>query len=130
MFAFGRSSNFPPSGFLPCDGRLLSVQNNAALFSLIGNTYGGDGVNNFALPDYRGLFPIGAGTNANNTFHTNLGQKGGSFSASVPTINISLGPGSNAIGVPTPGQPITTTPPYLAINFAICVEGYYPVSDY
>jgi microcystin-dependent protein len=51
---------FVPSGFLPCDGRLLDVQSNAALFSLIGNTYGGDGIKNFALPDLRGRVVVGA----------------------------------------------------------------------
>lgn len=44
-----------PRGLMPCDGRKLHVKNNEALFSLIGNTYGGDGYNEFALPDYRPL---------------------------------------------------------------------------
>ncbi|MBI2273933.1 MAG: tail fiber protein [Bacteroidetes bacterium] len=42
--------NFEPPGFLFCDGRILSVQQYMALFSLIGNKFGGDGMNNFALP--------------------------------------------------------------------------------
>lgn len=42
-----------PDGMLPCDGRQLDVRNNAALYSLLGNQFGGDGVNNFALPDLR-----------------------------------------------------------------------------
>jgi microcystin-dependent protein len=42
-----------PEGFLPCDGRKLSIRNNEALFSLLGDNYGGDGVNDFALPDLR-----------------------------------------------------------------------------
>jgi microcystin-dependent protein len=46
--------NFPTTGFLPCDGRLLSIANNSALFSLLGTTYGGDGIQTFALPDLRG----------------------------------------------------------------------------
>ncbi len=46
--------DFPTNGFLPCDGRLLSIANNSALFSLLGTTFGGDGMNTFALPDLRG----------------------------------------------------------------------------
>lgn len=41
---------FAPRGWLPCDGRLLSIQQNTALFSLLGNNFGGDGMNNFGLP--------------------------------------------------------------------------------
>jgi microcystin-dependent protein len=42
--------NFAPVGFLPCDGRLMPINQNAALFSLLGTTYGGDGIHTFALP--------------------------------------------------------------------------------
>ncbi len=53
------SVNYAPPGWHFCDGTLLSVCNFASLFSLIGTQYGGDGVNNFALPDLRGRSPIG-----------------------------------------------------------------------
>ncbi|MCS5516901.1 phage tail protein [Pseudomonas qingdaonensis] len=46
--------NFVPKGWLPCDGRLLSTQTNAALFSLLGTQFGSSGNNLFALPDLRG----------------------------------------------------------------------------
>ena len=42
--------SFAPVGFLPCDGRLMPISSNTALFSLLGTTYGGDGITNFALP--------------------------------------------------------------------------------
>ena len=42
--------NFAPVGFLPCDGRLMQINTNTALFSLLGTTYGGDGIHTFALP--------------------------------------------------------------------------------
>jgi len=42
--------NFAPVGFLPCDGRLMQISQNTALFSLLGTTYGGDGIHTFALP--------------------------------------------------------------------------------
>lgn len=50
--------NWPPKNWLPCDGRLLSIASNQALFSLLGTTYGGDGVTTFALPDLRGRVPV------------------------------------------------------------------------
>lgn len=62
---------FPPRGWAHCDGKLLPINQNQALFSLLGTTYGGDGQVNFALPDLRGRVPIHAG----NGF--TLGQTGG-----------------------------------------------------
>ncbi|MEN6462756.1 MAG: tail fiber protein [Syntrophomonas sp.] len=52
---------FAPVGWAFCDGRLLPIAGNDLLFSLIGTTYGGDGVSNFALPDLRGRIPISQG---------------------------------------------------------------------
>jgi microcystin-dependent protein len=53
--------NFQPRGWAFCDGRLLSIANDSALFALIGTYYGGDGQTTFALPDLRGRVPIGVG---------------------------------------------------------------------
>lgn len=47
------AGNFPPKGWLLCDGHQLSIQQNTALFALLGTAYGGDGIRNFALPDMR-----------------------------------------------------------------------------
>ena len=128
MFAIINQGSYPPTGFLPCDGRLLQVQEYTALYVLISNTYGGDGTTTFALPDLRGAFPMGAGINAANTFQANMGQTGGSYS--VATINYPVGSGNNMISVPTQGRPISTIPPYLAVAFAICVSGgVFPVND-
>lgn len=55
------SGNYAPAGWLFCDGRLLPISENETLFHLIGTTYGGDGVSNFALPDLRGRIPIHQG---------------------------------------------------------------------
>jgi microcystin-dependent protein len=57
MFA----GNFAPTGWMFCEGQLLAIADNVALFSLIGTTYGGDGQSTFALPDLRGRVPIHAG---------------------------------------------------------------------
>lgn len=61
---------FPPKGWALCNGQLLPINQNQALFSLLGTTFGGDGRVNFALPDMRGRVPIHVG----NGF--TLGQRG------------------------------------------------------
>lgn len=53
--------NYAPKGWALCEGQLLSIASNPALFSLLGTTYGGDGVSTFALPDLRGRMPLGFG---------------------------------------------------------------------
>ncbi len=65
------SFNFAPKGWAPCNGQLLPINQNQALFSLLGTTFGGDGRVNFALPDLRGRVPIHVGD-----AHT-LGERGG-----------------------------------------------------
>ena len=66
------SFNVPPKGWAQCNGQLLPINQNQALFSLLGTTYGGNGTTNFALPDLRGRVPMGVGGG-----HT-LGQSSGS----------------------------------------------------
>lgn len=56
------AGNFAPKNFAYCDGSLLPIASYNALYSILGTTYGGNGVNNFALPDLRGRVPIGTGT--------------------------------------------------------------------
>jgi len=68
--------NFAPVGWLPCDGRLLSIAQNTALFSLLGTQFGGDGKTTFALPDMRGRVPVGMGQGPGLT-NRNVGDKGG-----------------------------------------------------
>jgi microcystin-dependent protein len=50
--------NFPPRGWAVCEGQILPLQQNTALFSLLGTMYGGDGMRTFGLPDYRGRIPV------------------------------------------------------------------------
>jgi len=71
------SFNFPPKGWALCNGQLLPINQNQALFSLLGTTFGGDGRVNFALPDFRGRTPIHTGNG-----HT-LGERGGAGSHTV-----------------------------------------------
>jgi len=67
--------NFAPRGWAFCDGQILPINQNQALYSLLGTTYGGDGRTSFALPDLRGRTPIHVGA-SNGTDHQ-LGQKSG-----------------------------------------------------
>lgn len=73
MFGFWRV----PSGWRACDGSLLSIVDNQALFALLGTTYGGDGQTTFAVPDLRGRVPMSAGSGPGLTPYT-LGGSGGS----------------------------------------------------
>ena len=68
--------NFPPRSWAFCEGQLLAINENQALFSLLGTTYGGDGRTTFALPDLRGRVPIHAGNGTGLTPRP-LGQKSG-----------------------------------------------------
>ena len=71
--------NFAPRGWAKCQGQFLPIDQNQALFSILGTTYGGDGRTTFALPDLRGRIPVGAGQGAGGRALSNyvLGQKGG-----------------------------------------------------
>ncbi len=55
------AGNFAPRGWAFCEGQLMAIEQNTALFSVLGTTYGGDGIRTFALPDLRGRSPIGSG---------------------------------------------------------------------
>src|SRR5881628_2904372 len=102
------SFNFPPKGWALCDGQLLPINQNQALFSLLGTTYGGDGRVNFGLPDLRGRAPIHEGSG-----HT-LGERGGEqghtlsiselpthahvFHGSAAGATVNTGPGGSYLG--------------------------------
>jgi len=66
---------FAPSGWVFCQGQLLSIQQNAALFSILGITYGGNGQTTFALPDLRGAAAIGSGIASPAGYQWTLGEK-------------------------------------------------------
>ena len=70
------AGNFAPRNWAFCDGQLLAISQNSALFSILGTTYGGDGRTTFALPDLRGRAPIHAGTGPGLT-PRNLGSRSG-----------------------------------------------------
>ena len=107
MFA----GNFAPSGWSYCDGQLLAVSQNDALFSLLGTIYGGDGRTTFGLPDLRGRIPIHHGSGAGLSSR-NLGAKLGSekvtlTSSELPSHshNVSATASGASSGTPTGNVP-------------------------
>lgn len=79
--------NFAPKGWAWCDGQLLPLSQNTALFSLLGTTYGGNGKSNFALPDLQGRAPMQPGQGPGLSLH-DLGETGGSETVSLLEIEI------------------------------------------
>lgn len=74
--------NFPPKGWAGCDGALLSIAQNTALFSLLGTQFGGDGRTNFQLPDLRGRVPIHMGQGPGTSPYF-MGDAGGTEAATL-----------------------------------------------
>jgi microcystin-dependent protein len=150
------SFGFPPKGWALCDGQLLPINQNQALFSLLGTTYGGDGRVNFGLPDLQGRVPIHMGSG-----HT-LGERGGEQAhtltiSELPThthalnatngngatkflANGFLGAFNNGYGAATnltSLEPSTITgtggsqahlnmQPFLTLSFCIALQGIFP----
>ena len=83
IFAF----NFAPRGYATCQGQLMGIQQNSALFSLIGTYYGGNGQTTFGLPNLQGRMPIGQGQSSLGATFV-MGQSGGVTSVSILTSNI------------------------------------------
>jgi len=150
------SFNFPPKGWALCNGQLLPINQNQALFALLGTTYGGNGQTNFALPNLRGRVPVHEGAG-----HT-LGEAAGSTSVTVniqqlPTHphvasatsvladtsastgnllggvnNGYTGPAALVSLIPSTitnvggSQPHNNMMPYLVLNFIIALQGIFP----
>lgn len=74
--------NFPPTGWAFCNGQLMPISQNTALFSLLGTTYGGDGKSSFALPDLEGAAPMQPGQGPGLSLH-DLGETGGTDSVTL-----------------------------------------------
>ncbi len=112
--AFG--FDFPPQGWAQCNGQLLPINQNAALFSLLGTTYGGNGTTNFALPDLRGRntrhFGNGLGLPS-----LQLGERSGSESRTLLSTNMPAHTHNVAVGVnPAAGNLATPANNRLANN--------------
>ena len=150
------SFNFPPKGWALCNGQLLPINQNQALFALLGTTYGGNGQTNFALPNLRGRVPIHFDSSHD------LGEAAGSTSVTIniqqlPThTHAAMGSGNdgntvipaNSVLAATAGlytapsslttllpesvtniggsQPHNNMMPYLTLNFIIALQGIFP----
>lgn len=79
--------NFAPRSWALCNGQILSIQQNSALFSLLGTQYGGNGTNNFALPDFRGRVPLNQGQ-GNGLTQRVVGEQGGTEGVTLLTTQI------------------------------------------
>lgn len=150
------SFNFPPKGWALCNGQLLPINQNQALFSLLGTTYGGDGRVNFALPNLQGRVPIHTGNG--HTLGERAGEEAHTLNISeipphvhstsarsvdpnqgLPTGNLwANGAGAYSTAAPdssmnptsitnTGGsQPHLNLQPYLVLNFIIALQGIFP----
>jgi len=83
------AGTFAPRGWALCNGQLLSIAQNTALFALLGTTYGGDGQTTFGLPDLQGRVPIHFGQGAGLSPYV-MGQTGGSETATLLLSNLPL----------------------------------------
>jgi microcystin-dependent protein len=128
------AGNFAPRGWALCDGRLLQINTNQALFALLGNTYGGNGQTTFALPDLRGRIPVGVGTGPGLT-PIILGEQGGQENVTLATANLPAHKHTTSIqGVPTTentggGQSLDNRQPYLGLTPLIALQGIFPARN-
>jgi microcystin-dependent protein len=150
------SWNFAPKGWALCNGQLLPINQNQALFSILGTTYGGNGTTTFALPDLRGRVPIHVGqgftqgqaagqefhtlTQSEMPMHTHIANaNSGNATTPIPTGNL-LGAGNNMYAQPTNlvtldpssvtnvggSQPHENRQPFLVLNYCIALTGIFP----
>ena len=139
------AGNFPPRSWAFCDGQLLPIAQNTALFSLLGTIYGGDGRTTFALPDLRSRVPIQAGQGPGLRNWT-LGQRGGTERTPETPAHTHTaveseirGTGPQVAGAVTGGDRGTDTSqsagtppgngnhqPYQVVNYIIALSGVYP----
>lgn len=94
------AGNFAPKGWALCNGQLLSIAQNQALFSLLGTVYGGDGRTTFALPNFQSRIPVGAGQSQGLSNYL-PGQVAGSQAVTLITSNlpahVHMGPGKISV---------------------------------
>ncbi|MFC0252219.1 phage tail protein [Massilia consociata] len=121
-FFLGEIRLFPydriPSGWLPCKGQALQIRQNAALFSLLGTNYGGDGVNTFNLPDLRGQVPMCAGPN------NSLGAAGGE---EAHTLTVDEMPQHTHQVTASTGEASTPSP--VDNTWAVVANAYAPAAN-
>ncbi len=150
------SFNYPPKGWAQCNGQTMAINQNAALFALLGTTYGGNGTTTFALPNLQGRVPIHMGNGfvlgqlGGEAAHTLLTSEmpahthtpvGNSNNASAPSpagnlwaaqssgaYETSSNTSLNPASITNTGgsQPHDNMSPYLVLNFCIALQGIFP----
>jgi microcystin-dependent protein len=110
------AGSFAPAGWLFCDGTLLPITQNEALYTLIGTTYGGDGVSTFALPDLQGRWPVHTAPDLP------LGSRGGAETITLTQRQIP----AHSHGVLGSAAAATATSPDRAVWAATTEPGYAP----
>ena len=119
--------NFAPYGHAFCNGQLLNITQNTALYSLLGIMYGGNGHSTFALPDLRGRLPMHQGTGPGLTERM-TGETGGSETVPLSAGYLGKAEGTGDVvdgSVPEPSNMM----PYLVTNFVIALKGIFPVRE-
>lgn len=114
------AGNFAPLQWALCNGALLSIAQNTALFSLLGTTYGGDGQTTFALPDLRGRFPFGTGQGPGLS-PVNLGEVAGVGSVTLTAAQMP----QHTHGLAAVGAPANALSPAGAVLAAVDEEPIY-----
>lgn len=114
------AGNFQPVSYAFCNGSLLPISQYDALYALIGTTYGGDGVNTFALPDLRGRIPVGQGQGPGLTNRV-MGQTSGTetvtlTSATVPSHSHNAQASTNAGNTAAPGPTVVPAKPVDSLS--------------
>ena len=132
------AGTFTPRGWMECDGRILQISSNTALFSLLGTTYGGNGSTTFALPDLRGRVAVGQGQGP-GLRPIQLGERNGVETVTLMAAQVGVAPvavGNDSkletkVNVLTAAaaQPHENRQPYLGLRYIICVQGLYPSRD-
>ena len=115
--------NFAPKGWAWCDGQLLPLSQNTALFSLLGTTYGGNGKSNFALPDLQGRAPMHPGQGPGLSLH-DLGETGGSETVTLLESEI---PAHSHAWSASKADSIDTNVPNELLGKGIGIGQYAPV---
>ena len=124
IMSFG--GNFAPRGWAFCDGQLLAISQNTALFSILGTTYGGDGRTSFGLPELRGRFPLHPGNGPGLT-PKRLGEKGGAERVTPIKVQLSSKKKENSSeDYAASSKETYNMQPYTVVNYIIALNGIYP----
>jgi microcystin-dependent protein len=127
--------NFAPRGWALCNGQILSISQNSALFSLLGTTYGGNGINTFALPNLQGRLPMHWGDGAGLSPHS-IGEMAGQETVTLlqPEIpahshQVTLPPGGASSNPGNSPSPIGNYPAVVVDSNGATVNAYSSTAD-